>query len=77
MDGGGEGKIDKEENGSMGWLYAAAMTVDGGVAVGLRLCFMARAVKNKERVGIQGGSACTFSTRLYGDLWEHITYIFN
>ena len=35
MDGGGEGTSDKEENGGREWLSMAAMTVDGGVAVGL------------------------------------------
>ena len=35
MDGGGEGTSAKEENGGREWLSAAAMTVDGGVAVGL------------------------------------------
>ena len=32
------------------------------------------AVKNKEQVVIQGVSACTFSTRLYRDLWEHVAF---
>ena len=32
-DGGGEGTSAKEENGGREWLSAAAMTVDGGVAV--------------------------------------------
>ena len=35
MDGGGEGTSAKEENGGREWLSAAAMTVDGGVVVGL------------------------------------------
>ena len=48
------------------------MTVDEGVAVFLWLCFMAFAVKNQEGVRIQGVSARTFSTRLYGELWEHV-----
>ena len=34
-EGGGEGTSDKEANGGREWLYAATMTVDGGVAVGL------------------------------------------
>ena len=33
--GGGEGTSAKEENGGMEWLYAAAVTVDVRVAVGL------------------------------------------
>ena len=53
-------------------LSAAAMTVDGGVAVGLCLCCMACAVKNQEGVVIQGVSARTFSTSLYGKMWEHV-----
>ena len=32
-------------NGGREWFSTAAMTVDGGVAVDLRLCFMARSVK--------------------------------
>ena len=35
MDGGGEGTSVKEYNGVRGWFSAAAMTVDGGVTVGL------------------------------------------
>ena len=35
MDGGREGTSANEENGGRGWFSAAAMTVDGGVAVGL------------------------------------------
>ena len=35
MDGGGEGTSSKEENVGRQWLSTAAMTVDGGVAVGL------------------------------------------
>ena len=35
MDGGGKGISAKEENGGREWLSAVAMTVDGGVAVGL------------------------------------------
>ena len=35
MDGGGEGTSAKEENGWREWFSATAMTVDGGVAVGL------------------------------------------
>ena len=35
MDGGGEGTRAKEGNGGMEWFSAAAMTVDGGVVVGL------------------------------------------
>ena len=50
----------------------AAMKVDGGVAVCLSMCFMACAVKNQEGVITQGVSARTFSTRLYGKLWEHV-----
>ena len=35
MDGGGEGTSAKEENGGREQFSVAAMTVDGGVAVGL------------------------------------------
>ena len=35
MGGGGEGTSAKEENGGREWLYVAAMTVEGGVVVGL------------------------------------------
>ena len=35
MDGGGEVTNAKEENGGREWFSAAAMAVDGGVAVGL------------------------------------------
>ena len=35
MDGGGEGKIAKGENGGREWFSAAAMTVFGGATVGL------------------------------------------
>ena len=35
MDRGGEGISAKEDNGVRGWFSAAAMAVDGGVAVGL------------------------------------------
>ena len=48
------------------------MTVDGGVAVGLLLCFMACAIKNQEGVRIQYANARTFSTRLYWMLWEDV-----
>ena len=41
------------------------MTVDGGVAVGLGLCFMACSVKKEVRVTIQGVSMYTSSTRIY------------
>ena len=34
MDGGYGSKIAKEKNGGREWFSAAAMTVDGGVAVG-------------------------------------------
>ena len=34
MYGGDEGTSAKEENGGREWLSAAAVTVDGGVAVG-------------------------------------------
>ena len=34
-DRGGEGTSAKEENGGREWFSAAAMAVDGGVAVGL------------------------------------------
>ena len=34
-DGGGEGTSAKVENGGREWLSAAAMIVDGGVAIGL------------------------------------------
>ena len=71
-DGGGEGSSDNEDNGGRKWLSAADMTLEVGVAVGLLFCFMAYAVKNKELVGIQGVSDCTLSTRLYGELWEHV-----
>ena len=49
------------------------MTVDGGVAVGFLLFFMACSVKKEVRVRIQVVSACTFSTRLDEKLWEHVT----
>ena len=71
-DGGGEGTSANGENGGMKWLSAAALTVDVGAEVGLLLCFMAYAVKNKEYIQIQGVSVCTLSTRLYRDLWEHV-----
>ena len=29
--------------------------------------------KKSDGVRMQGVSACTFSTRLYGKLWEHVT----
>ena len=45
MEGGGDGTSAKEANGGRKWLSAAAMAVDGGVAVGLLLCFTARSVK--------------------------------
>ena len=35
MERGGEGTSAKEENGGREWFSAAAMPVDGGVAVGL------------------------------------------
>ena len=35
MDIGGEGTSSKEDNGWREWFSAAAMAVDGGVAVGL------------------------------------------
>ena len=35
MDGGGEGTSANKENGGREWLSATAMTVDGGVVVGL------------------------------------------
>ena len=35
MEGGGEGTSAKEVNGGREWLYAASMTVSGGVTVGL------------------------------------------
>ena len=35
IEGGGEDKSAKEENGGREWFSAAAMTVDGGVALGL------------------------------------------
>ena len=43
-------------------------------SVGLWLCFMACAIKNKEWVWIKGVSVRTFSTRLYGKLWEHVAW---
>ena len=45
MEGRGEGKRANEVNGGREWLSTAAMTVDGGVAVYLRLCFMAFSIK--------------------------------
>ena len=72
IDGGGEVTSAKEQNLGRGWLSAAAIIVEVGVAVGFLLCFMACAIKNKEQVGIQGVSACTFITQLYEDLWEHV-----
>ena len=54
------------------WLSLADMTVDVGVEVGLCLWFMACVVKNQEQVRTQGVGACTFCTRLYGNLWEHV-----
>ena len=44
-----------------------------GVAVVLRFCFMAHSVKLYDMVRIQGVSARTFSTRLFGKLWEPVT----
>ena len=49
----------------------AAMTVKGGVAVVLRICFMAHSVKKLEGVRMQAVSARTFSNRMYRNLWEH------
>ena len=74
MDVGGEVTSANEENGGREWLSAAAMTVDGYVAVCFLLCFMACSVKNKGRVGIQGVSVRMFSTGLYGKLWENVAY---
>ena len=34
IKGGGEGTSANKENGGRYWFYAAAMTVDGGVAIG-------------------------------------------
>ena len=34
-EGGGEGTSDKEANGGRQWFAAAAIPVDGGVAIGL------------------------------------------
>ena len=47
MEGGGEGTSANKAHGWRNRLSVAAITVDGGVAVGFRLCFMARSVKNK------------------------------
>ena len=47
MNGRCEGTSDKYENGGKKWFSAADMTVDGGVAVGLWLCFIACAIKDK------------------------------
>ena len=41
--------------------------------VGLRLCFIECFVKKQDRVRIQGVSVHTFSTRMYGKLWEPVT----
>ena len=46
--GGGEVTSAKEENVGREWLSAAAMTVDGGVAVGLRLFYGVFRQKNKK-----------------------------
>ena len=54
------------------WFSVAAMTVDGGLAVGLLLYLMACPVKNQEGVRIQGVSAHTFSNRMYRKLWEYV-----
>ena len=35
IQGESEGTSDKEENGEREWLYAADMTFNGGVAIGL------------------------------------------
>ena len=48
------------------------MTVDGGVAVGFCLWFMESSAKKSDGVRIQGVSERTFSTGLYGKLWEHV-----
>ena len=45
MEKGGEGTSAKDANLGREWFSATAMTVDGGLAVGLRLCFIARSVK--------------------------------
>ena len=37
--------------------------------------FMACSVKKSDGVRMQGVSARTFSTRLYGKLWEHVVKI--
>ena len=47
IEEGGKGKIYKEANRGREWLSAMDMTVDGGVAVGLRCCVMARYVKKR------------------------------
>ena len=57
------------------WLSAVDMVVDGGVAISSRLCVMARFVKKYDRIRVQGVSACTFSSGLYGKLWEPVTKI--
>ena len=48
------------------------MTFDGGVAVGLLLCFMTFSVKKSNEVRMQNVSERTFITMLYGKLWKHV-----
>ena len=45
MEVGGEGTSAKEANIGREWLYTVDKTVNVGVAVGLRLCFMVRSIK--------------------------------
>ena len=59
MDGGGEGTNTKEDNGGREWYSTAAMTVYGGVAVGLWLCL--RHAPSK----IMNGSELRVSVRVY------------
>ena len=70
---GVRGTSAKEANGGREWLSAAAMIVDGGVAVGLSIIFMAW-FRQKIRWGQNVGCHCarTVSTRLCGKLWEHV-----
>ena len=45
MEGEDEGTSSKEANGGREWLSMAAMTVDGGVSVGLQFFLIALSVK--------------------------------
>ena len=44
---GSESLSSSSSDGGRKWLSTAAMTVDGGVAVGLCLCFITYAVKSQ------------------------------